>query len=144
MLALSTGGKWAMAVPFYAKEPIMLENTRREFLATAAASAFTFVTASEVRSADENSKLEIGVVGLRAVVLSFETAGSEGGGGFADGAAAQLGVRSAAKRRHYRGAEYSCAGCGELVSAGASDQSGGDGRAARARRCRGLLGSLRG
>src|SRR6266566_4336678 len=63
MLALSTGGKWAMAVPFYAKEPIMLENTRREFLATAAASAFTIATASQVRSADENSKLEIGVVG---------------------------------------------------------------------------------
>ncbi len=41
----------------------MLENTRREFLATAAASAFTIATASQVRAADANAKLEIGVVG---------------------------------------------------------------------------------
>jgi len=41
----------------------MLENTRREFLATAAASAFTIATASQVRSADANAKLAIGVVG---------------------------------------------------------------------------------
>jgi myo-inositol 2-dehydrogenase / D-chiro-inositol 1-dehydrogenase len=41
----------------------MPNNTRREFLATAAATAFTIAAPSVVRSAQANSKPEIGVIG---------------------------------------------------------------------------------
>ncbi|HEV8379489.1 MAG TPA: Gfo/Idh/MocA family oxidoreductase [Tepidisphaeraceae bacterium] len=41
----------------------MPANTRREFLATAAATAFTIATSSQVRSAESNSKIEIGLIG---------------------------------------------------------------------------------
>src|SRR5947207_6983318 len=41
----------------------MPQNTRREFLATAAATAFTIATSSQLRSADSNSKIELGLIG---------------------------------------------------------------------------------
>src|SRR5437879_13713003 len=41
----------------------MYPNTRREFLATAAATAFTIATASQVRAAESNSKIELGLIG---------------------------------------------------------------------------------
>src|SRR5882672_1113145 len=41
----------------------MSDNTRREFLATAAATAFTIATSSHVRAADSNSKIEVGLIG---------------------------------------------------------------------------------
>jgi myo-inositol 2-dehydrogenase / D-chiro-inositol 1-dehydrogenase len=42
----------------------MSQNTRREFLAGAAATAFTIATSSQVRAAEANSMVEIGVIGV--------------------------------------------------------------------------------
>src|SRR5438046_9843173 len=41
----------------------MSQNTRREFLAGAAATGFTIATSSQVRAAESNSKIELGVIG---------------------------------------------------------------------------------
>jgi myo-inositol 2-dehydrogenase/D-chiro-inositol 1-dehydrogenase len=42
----------------------MTANTRREFLAGAAATAFTIVSSSQLRAAEANSMVEIGVIGV--------------------------------------------------------------------------------
>src|SRR3954466_10528395 len=55
----------SLAVPFFkVKGANMKENTRREFLAGAAATAFTIATSSHVRAADSNSKIEMGIIGV--------------------------------------------------------------------------------
>src|SRR5437016_8660784 len=41
----------------------MPANTRREFLAGAAATAFTIVSSSQLRAAESNSKVEVGLIG---------------------------------------------------------------------------------
>ncbi|HEV8378851.1 MAG TPA: Gfo/Idh/MocA family oxidoreductase [Tepidisphaeraceae bacterium] len=41
----------------------MPQNTRREFLATAAATAFTIASSAHVRAADSNSRIEVGLIG---------------------------------------------------------------------------------